>query len=224
MDVENLLLAYRSQKCSAARRGIDFILTFEEWLQWWVDTGKLHLRGKKKGSYQMCRHGDIGPYSLENIYCDTVSNNSAIPTKGKPVSPERTAKAVATRKANHPGDPFKEYRIELAKESEEKAMAAIQWAYETRTARRHALKQFNVSQRIWERCLPRWESMTGLTYDVPKKACGDANGKKKHIKPVQSPFGKYPSAREASIATGISQSTIVYRCMNKTKGWSYATI
>ena len=79
---------YTRSKSDAKRRGIEFQLTFEEWKQWWDETGKWQLRGKTKGSYQMCRINDVGPYALSNVYCDTVEANSGLPHAGQKRPPE----------------------------------------------------------------------------------------------------------------------------------------
>lgn len=74
---------YTRSKADAKRRGIEFHFTFEEWKQWWDETGKWDLRGKTKGCYQMCRVNDEGPYKLGNVYCDTVEANSSLPHAGQ---------------------------------------------------------------------------------------------------------------------------------------------
>lgn len=79
---------YTRSKADAKRRGIEFHFTFEEWKQWWDETGKWELRGKTKGCYQMCRVNDEGPYKLGNVYCDTVEANSALPHAGQQRPPE----------------------------------------------------------------------------------------------------------------------------------------
>ena len=56
------------------RRGIDWHLTFEEWLEWWGTD--IVNRGSGHDDMCMCRYGDTGPYSLDNIYKDTHLNNS----------------------------------------------------------------------------------------------------------------------------------------------------
>lgn len=56
---------YREQKYNARGRGIEWSLTYEEWLKIWTDSGKLHLRGRKGGGYVMARFGDVGPYSVD---------------------------------------------------------------------------------------------------------------------------------------------------------------
>jgi hypothetical protein len=82
------LKAYTAQKANAKRRGIDFLFTFEEWEQWWVDTGKWERRGKGTGKYCMQRYNDIGPYSPSNVYCGEFCENVSLGNKGKILSQE----------------------------------------------------------------------------------------------------------------------------------------
>ena len=66
--------AYRNQKSNAKRRGVEFLLTFEEWRDWW---GKDFAgRGSAKGRLVMARYGDKGPYQLGNIKKITCSENA----------------------------------------------------------------------------------------------------------------------------------------------------
>lgn len=67
--------SFRSQRDLSKLRGIDFLLTFEEWLQIWQDSGHLNERGRKKGQYCMARYGDVGPYSVENVKIILHANN-----------------------------------------------------------------------------------------------------------------------------------------------------
>lgn len=62
-------------KCrhKAGVRGIPFELTFEEWDSWWGDD--FLRRGNNEDSLQMCRKGDKGGYSLDNIYKATKAQN-----------------------------------------------------------------------------------------------------------------------------------------------------
>lgn len=74
--MDNLKAAYRRQQRAALHRNIEWNFTFETWVSWWELTEKLHLRGKtKERPYQMCRFGDDGPYSPDNVYCGTMSDN-----------------------------------------------------------------------------------------------------------------------------------------------------
>ena len=72
---------YNSQRSTSKCRNIPFLLTFEEWYDWWlsngIDKNQLMVPFTKQ-TFCMCRYGDKGPYSLNNIYCDTVSNNTKI--------------------------------------------------------------------------------------------------------------------------------------------------
>jgi hypothetical protein len=58
---------YIRHKYNSKQRGIDFELTYEQWLEIWESSGFAHLRGRKKGQYVMARYGDIGSYSINNV-------------------------------------------------------------------------------------------------------------------------------------------------------------
>lgn len=68
---------YSAQKASAKIRGIDWQLSFNDWYDWWQQTGHWEERGCRKGQYVMSRIGDCGPYSLNNIFCSTVEQNNS---------------------------------------------------------------------------------------------------------------------------------------------------
>jgi hypothetical protein len=68
---------YRWHKNGAKSRGIDFLFTFEEWYDFWLQSGHWHERGKLSGQYAMARHNDIGPYQLGNVcIISNIENNS----------------------------------------------------------------------------------------------------------------------------------------------------
>lgn len=59
-------------------RNIDFLLTFEEWNNWWLSHGVDKNQATKRNDKNqpcMCRYEDTGPYSLDNIYYATRSQN-----------------------------------------------------------------------------------------------------------------------------------------------------
>lgn len=56
---------YRTQKSVAKRRGIEWKLTFEQWLAWWGSD--LSNRGTGKNKLQMQRLHDKGAYEIGNI-------------------------------------------------------------------------------------------------------------------------------------------------------------
>lgn len=65
--------AYNDQRKNAKRRGIEFLLTFEEWCAMWEL--QWDNRGCGINDMQMCRTGDSGPYSVQNCRIDTRRNN-----------------------------------------------------------------------------------------------------------------------------------------------------
>jgi hypothetical protein len=67
--------AFDDQVRHAQARNIPFLLSYAEWLEMWLVSGQWENRGKKKGQYQMCRHGDSGAYSVRNCYIGTVAQN-----------------------------------------------------------------------------------------------------------------------------------------------------
>ncbi len=66
---------YLQHRRGAKKRGIDFMLSYAEWQQWWDDSGHWHERGVRSEQYVMARKGDRGGYSLDNIECITSKQN-----------------------------------------------------------------------------------------------------------------------------------------------------
>lgn len=69
--------AYSGQKCAAGQRGIAFNLTFDEWLNVWLSSGRLSERGRGKGSYCMSRYNDEGAYEVNNVFIQAFEDNIA---------------------------------------------------------------------------------------------------------------------------------------------------
>ncbi|WP_257757895.1 hypothetical protein [Burkholderia glumae] len=67
-------IAFQIQRHGAARRGIGWELTFEQWLDWWGDD--IERRGVHPGDLQMQRIADAGPYALGNIKKGTPRQNA----------------------------------------------------------------------------------------------------------------------------------------------------
>lgn len=64
------------QRQNARRRGIEWDLSFADWLKIWTDSGHWHERGiKSRNSYVMSRKGDCGPYSVDNVVIKTNYDN-----------------------------------------------------------------------------------------------------------------------------------------------------
>lgn len=67
--------AYLDQKNNASSRGVEFLFSYDEWLEWWGDD--VDLRGCRLGQLVMARNGDIGPYHPDNCHKVTCSENQA---------------------------------------------------------------------------------------------------------------------------------------------------
>ena len=68
--------AFRTQRKNAKKRGIEFNMAFDEWKTVWLDSGKWVLRGRNLGQYVMSRFGDIGAYTLGNVFIGTNTDNT----------------------------------------------------------------------------------------------------------------------------------------------------
>ena len=76
--------AFIEQRENAARRGIEWQFTFDEWKQLWESSGCWEKRGKGADRYVMARHGDTGPYSPSNVRITTFLENGRDARVGKP--------------------------------------------------------------------------------------------------------------------------------------------
>lgn len=68
---------FKQQRWGASGRGIEWQLTFDEWLAIWKESGHFAARGKRAGQYVMGRRGDVGPYSKDNVYICLFTQNVA---------------------------------------------------------------------------------------------------------------------------------------------------
>jgi len=68
---------YTEHRYNAKRRNIDFDLTFDQWKLIWEESGQIENMGRKLGQYCMSRKGDIGPYSMDNVFIQLHSQNAA---------------------------------------------------------------------------------------------------------------------------------------------------
>lgn len=59
-------------------------MTFEEWLQVWMGSGKLHLRGNGRGKFCMARKDDLGDYALGNVEIKPCEENRREAKLGRP--------------------------------------------------------------------------------------------------------------------------------------------
>jgi hypothetical protein len=89
---------YTQQKANATGRGIEFRLTFDEWMAVWAQSGRWSERGKRRGQFVMCRVGDTGVYEVGNVFIGPTQENVGVAHRGKPKSPEQRAKMSETAK------------------------------------------------------------------------------------------------------------------------------
>ena len=73
---------YHQHKGKSLYRGIEFLLTFEEWWNLWQASGKWEQRGRRKDQYVMARFGDQGAYELGNVKICLVAENVAESNRG----------------------------------------------------------------------------------------------------------------------------------------------
>lgn len=90
--------AFGRHHAGAAKRGIEFRMTFKEWWDWWgEDYGR---RGHGYDEMCMARNGDVGPYAIGNIYKATHRENCrdaatvVVEVDGKPTRVLKTKHAV----------------------------------------------------------------------------------------------------------------------------------
>lgn len=67
---------YHQHKGKSLYRGIEFLLTFEEWWDLWQTSGKWEERGRRKDQYVMARFGDQGAYELGNVRICLAGDNT----------------------------------------------------------------------------------------------------------------------------------------------------
>jgi hypothetical protein len=77
---------FLTQRQNAFKRGIEWKLSFEDWISWWQQTGHYSDRGRGLGKYVMSRIGDSGAYELTNIICHKHGDNVSDAQKNKPKS------------------------------------------------------------------------------------------------------------------------------------------
>jgi hypothetical protein len=110
LDLEYAKSKYRDHK-NYSRGRIDingnpilFLLTFEEWIDIWMISGKWHLRGRKSDEYCMARNNDIGHYEVGNVKIITNEENLSEAHKGKEKG-TRSAEHCANISAAKKGKP-----------------------------------------------------------------------------------------------------------------------
>ncbi len=66
--------SFSQQRKNAQQRGIGWELTLWQWWMCWQQSG--HWAGRGRGrAHQMCRLNDVGPYSVDNVYIASGTEN-----------------------------------------------------------------------------------------------------------------------------------------------------
>lgn len=87
-------------RVDASGKPVLFLLTFDEWFDWWAATGRWKLRGCGEGQYCMCRYNDLGNYETGNIYCGLATDNIRL-AQQKPKSEEMKRKLRKPKTDEH---------------------------------------------------------------------------------------------------------------------------
>lgn len=82
--------AFATQKCHSKIRGIPFLLSIAEWWNIWQLSGQYENRGPHTGRYCMSRYGDVGPYSIGNVFIQLSTKNVSDRYPDKVVKIKRT--------------------------------------------------------------------------------------------------------------------------------------
>lgn len=92
--------AYRIQQSKCQNRNIDFLLSFEQWYNWWLSHGidkNTYKSNSRDGNAPcMCRFNDTGAYELSNIYLATRSQNSHDARTWNPTTGNHRDRAIKT--------------------------------------------------------------------------------------------------------------------------------
>lgn len=66
---------FDEQRRAAAKRGIAWEFTLEQWWHWWCVDDRWSRRGRQSGQLVMARTGDAGPYAWDNVRPFTPAQN-----------------------------------------------------------------------------------------------------------------------------------------------------
>jgi len=99
----NAKTKYTTHKSNAKRRGIEFNLTFEQWFDIWEKSGKWDERGRGANKYCMCRVGDTGSYSVNNVFIGQGKHNVSDGNIGK-IDSEETKRRKSQAAKGRPHD------------------------------------------------------------------------------------------------------------------------
>lgn len=87
---------------NAKQRGVEFLLTFDEWWGIWEKSGKWKRRGNRNGRYVMCRIHDEGPYAVGNVFIGTFNLNVCDRNRSVAIKRRHTAKTTTAIYSDEP--------------------------------------------------------------------------------------------------------------------------
>ena len=58
---------FNEQRSAARKRGVEWVMSFDEWWSIWQSSGQWANRGCRRGQYVMARRGDVGAYEFGNV-------------------------------------------------------------------------------------------------------------------------------------------------------------
>ena len=99
----NAKTKFNAHKSNAKRRGIEFLLTFEQWFDIWQKSGNFDKRGRGADKYCMCRVGDTGSYSVDNVFIGQGKHNVSDGNIGK-IDSEETKRRKSQSAKGRPHD------------------------------------------------------------------------------------------------------------------------
>lgn len=182
---------FYTQKIHAKERNIPFLIPFDDWINWWLKTGHWYERGCKSGQYVMCRKGDVGPYTLDNIFCDTANKN--------------VSTAAHRKKTYISLDP--KYFLSLFKRPDTdnwqtRFKIDNQW-YMLTTKK----KDINEASQFAKEALEKYKS-SPLSNPAKPRLRNKRPSKQKVAKPVQTPDGIFPTRTDAAKHYGVTAPAI----------------
>lgn len=71
---------FNYHKYGAKSRGIEFLLSFDDWKNIWIESGHWAEKGRKPYQYCMARNGDRGSYSKDNVRIVLAADNAKAAT------------------------------------------------------------------------------------------------------------------------------------------------
>lgn len=122
--VARALLNDKTARYDAVGNRILMKLTFDEWKEVWLSSGKYHLRGRTVGCYCMSRKGDIGHYEVGNVFIQPHGEN----VREKNLKFKATDETKQKMSESHKGMTGRKHSEESKRKISEKALGRIGWS------------------------------------------------------------------------------------------------